>query len=100
MSADDIADLAVTEVAVCTWFAEKTMPPTHKVGRLWKFQANEIDDWGTPRQRGWRGRQVIVPVSAAPAGTRPAREPVTQRGLSGHLFVNGESRMLRRWGKG
>lgn len=27
------------------WIAEKGMP-AHKVGRLWKFQANEVDDWG------------------------------------------------------
>ena len=46
LSADDIAaHLGVTKDTVYTWIAEKAMP-AHKVGRLWKFQASEIDDWG------------------------------------------------------
>ena len=45
MSADDIAShLGVTKDTVYTWIAEKDMP-AHKVGRLWKFQASEVDDW-------------------------------------------------------
>ncbi len=45
LSADDIAaHLRVTKDAVYTWIAEKAMP-AHKIGQLWKFQANEIDDW-------------------------------------------------------
>ena len=45
LSADDIAaHLGVTKDTVYTWIAEKDMP-AHKVGRLWKFQASEIDDW-------------------------------------------------------
>jgi excisionase family DNA binding protein len=45
LSADDIAaHLGVTKDTVYTWIAEKAMP-AHKVGRLWKFQASEIDDW-------------------------------------------------------
>nr|WP_239579795.1 helix-turn-helix domain-containing protein [Microlunatus panaciterrae] len=45
MSADDIAaHLGVTKDTVYTWIAEKAMP-AHKIGRLWKFQASEIDDW-------------------------------------------------------
>ena len=44
LSADDIAaHLGVTKDTVYTWIAEKAMP-AHKVGRLWKFQASEIDD--------------------------------------------------------
>ena len=27
-----------------TWIAEKALP-ANKVGRLWRFQANEVDDW-------------------------------------------------------
>ncbi|WP_222842968.1 helix-turn-helix domain-containing protein [Bowdeniella nasicola] len=38
------AHLGVTKDTVYTWIAEKAMP-AHKVGRLWKFQASEIDDW-------------------------------------------------------
>ena len=45
MSADDIAThLGVTKDTVYTWIAEKGMP-AHKIGRLWKFQASEVDDW-------------------------------------------------------
>ncbi|MFZ1383245.1 MAG: helix-turn-helix domain-containing protein [Scrofimicrobium sp.] len=45
LSADGIAaHLGVTKDTVYTWIAEKAMP-AHKVGRLWKFQASEIDDW-------------------------------------------------------
>ena len=45
LSADDIAaHLGVTKDTVYTWIAEKNMP-AHKIGRLWKFQATEIDDW-------------------------------------------------------
>ncbi|NVC22188.1 helix-turn-helix domain-containing protein [Kocuria salina] len=45
LSADDIAShLGVTKDTVYTWIAEKDMP-AHKVGRLWKFQASEVDAW-------------------------------------------------------
>jgi len=45
LSADDIAaHLGVTKDTVYAWIAEKEMP-AHKVGRLWKFQTSEIDDW-------------------------------------------------------
>ena len=44
-SADDIAvHLGVTKDTVYTWIAEKGRP-AHKIGRLWKFQASEVDDW-------------------------------------------------------
>lgn len=45
LSADDIAThLGVTKDTVYTWIAAKGMP-AHKVGRLWKFQPAEVDDW-------------------------------------------------------
>lgn len=45
LSADDIAaHLGVTKDTVYAWIAEKRMP-AHKLGRLWKFQAAEVDDW-------------------------------------------------------
>src|SRR5690625_1196982 len=45
LSADDIAShLGVTKDTIYTWIAEKAMP-AHKIGRLWKFQATEVDDW-------------------------------------------------------
>lgn len=45
LSADDIAThLGVTKDTVYAWIADKSMP-AHKIGRLWKFQASEVDDW-------------------------------------------------------
>jgi excisionase family DNA binding protein len=45
LSADDIAaHLGVTKDTVYTWITDKHMP-AHKLGRLWKFQATEVDDW-------------------------------------------------------
>lgn len=45
LSADDIsAHLGVTKDTVYAWIADKAMP-AHKVGRLWKFQASEVDNW-------------------------------------------------------
>lgn len=45
LSADDIAaHLGITKDTVYTWITTNAMP-AHKVGRLWKFQASEIDDW-------------------------------------------------------
>ncbi|MGO2932106.1 MAG: helix-turn-helix domain-containing protein [Microbacterium sp.] len=45
MSADDIAaHLGVTKETVYAWIADTGMP-AHKVGRLWKFQVSEVDEW-------------------------------------------------------
>lgn len=45
LSAENIAiHLGVTKETVYSWIAEKSMP-AHKVGRLWKFQASEVDTW-------------------------------------------------------
>ncbi|WP_104133994.1 helix-turn-helix domain-containing protein [Cryobacterium sp. Y62] len=45
LSADDIADyLGVRKDTIYAWIADKEMP-AHNVGRLWKFQASEIDYW-------------------------------------------------------
>jgi len=45
LSADDIAThLGVTTDTVYSWIAGRAMP-AHKIGRLWKFQASEVDAW-------------------------------------------------------
>lgn len=45
LSADNVAEhLGVTKDTVYAWIADKGMP-AHKVGRLWKFQASEVDAW-------------------------------------------------------
>lgn len=36
--------LEVSKGTVYTWVASKGMPG-HKMGRLWKFKAAEVDDW-------------------------------------------------------
>jgi excisionase family DNA binding protein len=44
-SADHIAaHLGVTKDTIYAWIAEKGMP-AHKLGRLWKFQTSEVDEW-------------------------------------------------------
>lgn len=45
MSADEIsAHLGVSKDTVYAWISVQNMP-AHKVGRLWKFQASEVDEW-------------------------------------------------------
>lgn len=45
LSAEEIAvHLGVTKDTVYSWIADKGMP-AHKIGRLWKFQASEVDSW-------------------------------------------------------
>lgn len=45
LSAEEIAvHLGVTKDTVYAWITDRDMP-AHKVGRLWKFQSNEVDDW-------------------------------------------------------
>jgi len=45
LSAGDVAaHLGVSKDTIYVWIAEKGMP-AHKVGRLWKFQASEVDKW-------------------------------------------------------
>lgn len=55
LSADDIAaHMGVTKDTVYAWIADKNMP-AHKIGRLWKFQASEVDEWvrgGSAAQNG------------------------------------------------
>lgn len=67
LSADDIAaHLGITKDTVYTWIAEKAMP-AHKVGRLWKFQASEIDDWvrAGAAASDREAPQQVPPMSAA-----------------------------------
>lgn len=45
MSADEIAEhLGVTKHTIYGWVRENNLPG-HKIGRLWKFKASEVDDW-------------------------------------------------------
>lgn len=50
LSVDEIgAYLGVKRDTVYKWIGEKAMP-AHKIGRLWKFKKDEIDNW--VRRRG------------------------------------------------
>ncbi|MBC8552290.1 MAG: excisionase family DNA-binding protein, partial [Candidatus Brocadiales bacterium] len=36
--------LGIKRETLYKWLAEKNMP-AHKVGRLWKFRKDEVDEW-------------------------------------------------------
>jgi excisionase family DNA binding protein len=45
LSVDEIAaHLGVNPDTIYKWFTRKSMP-VHKLGRLWKFLATEVDQW-------------------------------------------------------
>ena len=45
LSVDEISEyLGVKRDTVYKWIAEKSMP-AHKVGRLWKFKRELVDEW-------------------------------------------------------
>lgn len=45
LSVEEIAEhLGVSKDTVYTWTSRKSMP-AHRVGRLWKFQKSEVDQW-------------------------------------------------------
>lgn len=45
LSVDEIAAyLGIKRDTVYKWIAEKEMP-AHRMGRLWKFRKDEVDDW-------------------------------------------------------
>ena len=45
LSVDEIAAyLGIKWDTVYKWIADKQMP-AHKIGRLWKFRKEEIDEW-------------------------------------------------------
>ncbi|HAP32295.1 MAG TPA: transcriptional regulator [Firmicutes bacterium] len=45
LSVDEIAGhLGIKRDTVYKWISERQMPG-HKIGRLWKFNKNEVDEW-------------------------------------------------------
>lgn len=45
LSVADIAEyLGVKKDTVYKWLSKRTIP-AHKVGRLWKFKKDEVDEW-------------------------------------------------------
>lgn len=44
-SVDEIAaHLGIKRDTVYNWIAEKELP-AHRIGRLWKFKKDEVDEW-------------------------------------------------------
>lgn len=44
-SVDEIAEhLGVTRDTIYRWINQKDLP-AHRIGRLWKFQLSEVDEW-------------------------------------------------------
>ena len=45
LSVDEIGEyLGIKRDTVYRWIAEKSMP-AHKVGKLWKFKKDQVDEW-------------------------------------------------------
>lgn len=45
LSVEEIAEyLGVSKDTVYVWISKRNMP-AHRIGRLWKFKAKEIDEW-------------------------------------------------------
>lgn len=45
LSVEEIAEhLGVTKDSVYRWIERRALP-AHKVGKLWKFKKDEVDDW-------------------------------------------------------
>ena len=58
LSVEEIAEhLGVSKDTIYKWL-EKDKIPAHKVGRLWKFQIAEIDEW--VRRVNYRDRQYML----------------------------------------
>jgi len=45
LSVEEIAEyLGVSKDTIYAWINKRNMP-AHRIGRLWKFKASEIDEW-------------------------------------------------------
>ena len=52
LSVDEIAiHLGIKKDTVYKWISEERMP-AHRMGRLWKFVKDEVDDWVKSGQAG------------------------------------------------
>ncbi len=65
-SVDEIAgNLGINPDTINKWITRKSMP-AHKLGRLWKFLASEVDQW-------------VKDGSAAPPGNVEVDRPLARR---------------------
>jgi len=52
LSVEEIAQyLGISKDTVYTWINNKKMP-AHKIGRLWKFKKDEVDEWVRDGKKG------------------------------------------------
>ena len=60
LSVEEIAEyLGVSKDTVYAWISKRNMP-AHRIGRLWKFKSEEVDEW-VPGPRHWECiRQIAV----------------------------------------
>ena len=57
LSVDEIAaHLGIKRETVYPWITNKNMP-AHKVGRLWKFKKDEVDNWVRTGKAGEKGQE-------------------------------------------
>jgi excisionase family DNA binding protein len=67
LSVEEIAELlGVNRDTTYKWLARRKMP-AHKVGRLWKFLASEVDAW----VKGGKAAQRAEPPARKPPQIRP-----------------------------
>jgi len=67
LSVEEIAaHLGVNRDTIYKWLVRKKLP-AHKVGRLWKFLASEVDAW----VKGGKAAQGAEPPAQKPPQTRP-----------------------------
>lgn len=59
LSVDEVANyLGVKRDTVYKWIERKGLP-AHKLGRLWKFRRNEIDEWVfVSEKRSWGAKSI------------------------------------------
>ena len=64
LSVDEIAvHLGVNPDTIYKWITRKSMP-AHKLGRLWKFLASEVDQWVKGGLAAQKPTGVAVPKGA------------------------------------
>ena len=77
-SVDEVAEhLGIAPDTVYRWILRRNMP-AHRIGRLWKFKVNEVDEWvriGGAREDHEASSDDEAPTKAASAtrGRGPAR---------------------------
>ena len=79
LSVDEIAaHLGVNPDTIYKWITRKKMP-AHKLGRLWKFLASEVDQWV---KGGHAAEDVLAPTEARSRKRKATHPKSGQRGHS------------------